>query len=145
MRDSGNRNAWRVLGAVVVLMILMAALVWEFQRTASVRGSVRSFSALVSAANRGDVGAVRRLCSRRYRAAHPITLAPEGGVVGLPRNIHRNFQTWDRETEVWISPGNRVGPVYRMVRNGDTWVFDGLAGYLAPDGNGGVAMVRAEE
>ncbi len=133
------------LGLALMALVLAGGLVWEYQRTAPVRGAVRSFSALVWAANRGEVETVKRLCSNRYRGKHTLERAPEGGVVGFPRNIHKNFQAWDRSTEVWICPGNRVGPVYRMVREGDGWVLDGLAGYLAPDGRGGVAMVLAKE
>jgi hypothetical protein len=124
--------------------LLVAGLVWEYQRTAPVRRAVRSFAELVSAANRGDMETARRLCSRAYRTAHELSPAPEGGIVGFPRNIHKNFRTWDQGAEIWICPGNRVGPVYRMVHEGDDWVFDGLEGYLAPDGRGGVALVKAD-
>lgn len=144
--EESRRKVWgRAVLALGLAVLLLAGLVWEYQRTAPARRAVRSFSELVSAANRGDVETVRRLCSRNYQATHELKEAPEGGVVGFPRNIHKNFQTWDRGTEVWICPGNRLGPVYRMVDEAGGWVFDGLEGYLTPDGRGGVALVPARE
>jgi hypothetical protein len=97
-------------------------------------GAVASYVALISAANAGDLDGVRRQCSERYRATHRIEAAREGGVVGLPRNIHKNFQAWRAGEDVWLCPTNRVGPVYRFVREGGGWKFDGPAGVLRSGG-----------
>ncbi|HEY2157758.1 MAG TPA: hypothetical protein VGH33_19165 [Isosphaeraceae bacterium] len=97
-------------------------------------GAVASYVALISAANAGDLDGVRRQCSARYGATHRIEAAREGGVVGLPRNIHKNFQAWRNGEDVWLCPTNRVGPVYRFVHEGGAWKFDGPAGVLRPGG-----------
>ena len=87
------------------------------------------------AAHRGEtLDAVRSLCSSRYLASHPIRPSAEGGVVGLPRNIHKNFQVWREGGEVWLCPTDRVGPVYRLVLEGGSWKFDGLVGLLRSGG-----------
>ena len=56
--------------------------------------------------------------------------AHEGGIVGLPRNIHKNFQAWRQGPNVWLCPTNRVGPVYQFVRESGSWRFDGPVGIL---------------
>ncbi len=85
-------------------------------------------------ANRQDVEAARRLCSSRYLRGHEVAPAPEGGLIGLPRNIHKNFQSWRRGHDVWICPTNRVGPIFRFVHEGGAWRFDGPVGLLRPRG-----------
>ncbi len=132
MSESGKTTLSRLAVFGILGTLLVAVLVWEYRKTQPVRGAVRSFSALVTAANRGEIETVRALCSENYRRTHRLEKAPEGGVVGFPRNIHKNFQTWTRDHEVWICSGNRMGPVYRMVPERGRWVFDGLEGYLAP-------------
>ena len=108
-------------------------------------GAVAAYVDLITAANAGDLAGVRRACSARYAATHPIRAAKEGGVVGLPRNIHKNFQAWRRGDHVLLCPTNRVGPVYRFVREGDAWKFDGPAGILGPGGQLIEADDRASE
>ena len=98
------------------------------------RGGVATFTSLLAYANAGDLDAVRSLCSRRYLGSHRLELSPEGGVVGLPRNIHKNFQAWPEGDEVWLCPTDRVGPVYRFVLEGGSWKFDGLVGLLRAGG-----------
>jgi hypothetical protein len=61
-------------------------------------------------------------------------VADEGGIVGLPRSINKNFQAWRQGPNVWICPTNRVGPVYQFVLEGDDWRFDGPVGVLRPHG-----------
>lgn len=123
---------WFVGSAVVFAgLALFAVALW----TAPVRGAVRSFTLLLNAVNRGEVEEVRALCSSRYLASHELELAPEGGVTGFPRGMHKNFRAWREGGDVWICPTNRVGPVFRFVREGGGWRFDGLAGVL--DGRGG--------
>jgi hypothetical protein len=123
-----------------VLAALAAAALLAFPATRAVRslgmtrGGMAAFTALVASANAQDLEAVRSFCSRRYLGSHAIGRAPEGGVVGLPRNIHKNFQVWAEGDEVWLCPTNRVGPVYRLVREGGSWKFDGLVGRLVPGG-----------
>jgi hypothetical protein len=54
--------------------------------------------------------------------------------VGLPRNIHKNFQAWRHGKDVWICPTDRVGPIYQFVYEADGWKFDGPAGILRARG-----------
>ncbi|MHC5543918.1 hypothetical protein ACYOEI_37300 [Singulisphaera rosea] len=98
--------------------------------TRPVRLALAAYGELLGAANRQDLDAIRRLCSSRYLASHALTPAREGGIVGFPRNIHKNFQAWREGPDVWICPTNRVGPVYRFVYQDGRWRFDGLLGLL---------------
>lgn len=128
------RPAWvrpTLIGSAIVL-VLLAAVVVEVRLTASVRGAVRAYTALISAANQGDLQSVRDLCSTRYLRRHHPTLAAEGGVVGLPRTIHKNFRAWRHGSYVWICPTNRVGPIYQFVPERGLWRFDGPIGLLQP-------------
>ena len=99
-------------------------------QTAPVRQSVKAYTELLAAANSQNVEEVRRLCSTRYAASHALTAASEGGIVGLPRNIHKNFQAWRDGPNVWLCPTNRVGPIYQFVHEADAWRFDGPVGIL---------------
>ena len=125
------RDSLIVAGVVGVLAV---ALIVTAVRTGPVRGSVRAYTELIGAANRQDVEAARRLCSSRYVRTHPLRTAPEGGIVGLPRNIHKNFQAWHEGPDVWLCPTNRVGPVYQFVRESGAWRFDGPVGLLRGNG-----------
>jgi hypothetical protein len=129
--------------ALAVVTVALGALAFEAIRTAPVRDSVRAYTALITAANKGDLTAVRSLCSTRYLNTHAPKLAEEGGVVGLPRGIHPNFRAWQEGEHVRICPTNRdhVGPVYRFVRQGGSWRFDGPIGLLYPGGR----FVAADE
>lgn len=102
---------------------------------------MKTFISLLSAANAQDLDRVGSLCSRRYLLAHRVERAREGGVVGLPRNIHKNFQVWAEGADVWLCPTDRVGPVYRLVNEEGSWKFDGLVGLL---GAGGRVEASAE-
>jgi hypothetical protein len=113
-------------------LLVLAGLAFEALATAPTRGAVRAYTQLIAAANRGDLAGVRRLCSRRFAASHAFRLADEGGVVGFPRGIHKNFRAWTRGRDVWLCPTNRVGPVYRFVEEAGAWRFDGPVGYLRP-------------
>lgn len=103
-----------------------AAYVW----TKPSRDAMRSLVALMNAANRGALDDAKGLCTARYLAAHPLTEAPEGGLAGLPRTIHKNFRIWRSGPNIWICPTNRQGPVYQFVPEGAVWRFDGLIGLL---------------
>jgi hypothetical protein len=95
---------------------------------------VRTFAALITAANSQDLETANSLCTRRYRKTHTLEPAGEGGIVGLPRNVSKNFQAWQEGSHVLICPTNRVGPVYRFVQEDGCWRFDGPVGLLMPDG-----------
>jgi hypothetical protein len=128
-----------VLGLVVVAAFvagLATMAIW----TRPVRRSVAAYSELISIANRPDLAPVdrlqqaSRLCSKGYLRTHRLVLAEEGGIVGLPRSIHKNFQAWREGPNVWLCPTNRVGPVYQFVPEGDDWRFDGPVGVLRARG-----------
>ncbi|MFO0910358.1 MAG: hypothetical protein U0794_18770 [Isosphaeraceae bacterium] len=119
---------WLVGTAVVLIAVgLVGAWAWT---TAPIRGVVRVYVALLAAANRQDAEAARSLCTTRYAAIHPLKPAPDGGLVGLPRNIHKNFRAWREGEAVWLCPTNRVGPVYQFVEERGSWRFDGVVGLL---------------
>ncbi len=109
------RAVW-IVGGIALLAI---GLVYEIRQTRPVRDAVRTYTDLISAANRRDLVALRSLCTDRYAAHHAFKLADEGGVIGFPRNIHKNFQAWREGNEVWLCPTNRVGPVFWFVEDGD--------------------------
>ncbi|WP_406700992.1 hypothetical protein V5E97_19590 [Singulisphaera sp. Ch08] len=109
------------VGGVVALMAI---------QTRPVREAVATYTALFTAANRQDVEGARRLCSKRYLRTHLMRPADEGGIVGLPRNIHKNFQAWRQGANIWVCPTNRVGPVYQFVHEQGAWRFDGPVGLL---------------
>jgi hypothetical protein len=128
-----RRARWALLALVVAsLLVIPASRVVRSLRMTG--GGVATFTSLLAFSNAGDLYAVRSLCSRRYLESHRIARSTEGGVVGLPRGIHKNFQAWVEGDEVWLCPTNRVGPVYRFVLEGGTWKFDGLVGLLRPGG-----------
>jgi hypothetical protein len=119
-------------GAVVV--ILGIALAAEIVATRPVRLAMANYTALIAAANRQDIDAVRRLCTARYLRTHTPRPTDEGGVIGLPRNVHKNFQAWRHGPSVWLCPTNRVGPLYQFVFEDGSWRFDGPIGILRPRG-----------
>ena len=125
------RWALAALGLAAVLAYPTARMVRSLRMT---RGGVSTFAAMVAHANAGDLDSVRSLCSRRYLGSRRVELSPEGGVFGLPRNIHRNFRAWVEGDEVRLCPTDRVGPVYRFVFEGGSWKFDGPVGLLRPGG-----------
>lgn len=134
--NRATRRLW--LGAAGVAGALLALIGFEAARTAPVRGAVRAYSMLIAAANRGDLEAARGLCTDAYLAAHTLEAAEEGGLVGLPRGIHKNFRAWSEGADVLLCPTDpreRVRPVYRLVEREGTWRFDGLAGQLGPGGH----------
>jgi hypothetical protein len=126
---------------VGVAALLVAGVAFEAVRTRPIRQAVAAYTDLLVAANRQDLDAVRRICSARYLATHTLKPAAEGGVVGLPRNIHKNFQAWRHGPDVWVCPTNRTGPIFQFVREGDRWRFDGPVGILRGRGQ----VVRYED
>jgi hypothetical protein len=133
-----NRRA--VLIGLAVVTIALAALTAMAVWTRPIRRSVSVYSELISIANRPDLAPAERLrqasrlCSKDYLRTHPLSLAAEGGIVGLPRSIHKNFQAWRQGSNVWLCPTNRVGPVYQFVPEGNDWRFDGPVGVLQARG-----------
>lgn len=132
------RNALIVAAGVATFA---GAVAYEVVATRPVRQAVRAYADLLAVANRSDlsdeerVEAARPYFSKRYRAARPIRPAAEGGLVGLPRSMSKNFQAWREGGEVWICPANRVGLVHRLVREDGRWRFDGLVGLLRGRGD----------
>jgi hypothetical protein len=120
----------RVLLGLAVAALLGAALAVVTVWTRPVREAVAAYTELLGAVNRQDLEGVRRVCSSRYLATHRLVAASEGGVVGMPRNIHKNFQAWRQGANIWLCPTNRVGPVYQFVREQGAWRFDGPVGLL---------------
>ena len=108
-------------------------------RPARCAGAVRTCAELFTAANRPDlkpeqrIAAARALCTRRYLQTHKLDVADDGqGLVGVPRNLNKNFKAWREGPDVWICPTNRIGPVYQFVLEDGAWRFDGPVGILRP-------------
>lgn len=129
-----TRPGWLkpILLGLAVVIALGIVLVVEIRMTAPVRGAVRAYTRLLNAANRGDLEAVRALCTASYLQRHPPRLAKEGGVEGMPRTIHKNYQAWREGQAVLLCPSNRVGPVFQFLPSSDGWKFDGFVGLLQP-------------
>ena len=119
-----------LVAAGIAIGVLAVEVAW----TAPVRLSVRAYNELIAAANAQDRGAIEALCSDRYLRDRGVAFAPEGGMIGLPRTIHKNFQAWRKGPNVWICPTNRVGPVFQFIREGRVWKFDGTIGLLRAGG-----------
>ena len=123
-----------------IVLALFAALAFEIVATQAVRGALRTCSELFTVANRPDLSeperlaAARQLCTERYLKQHPLAVAPEGGIVNIPRNLNKNFKAWREGNNVLICTSNRIGPIYQFVYEGDRWRFDGLIGILQPRG-----------
>ncbi len=115
---------------MAVAIVVVVGLTAEILATQAVRGAVNTYFELIGAANRRDLAEASRLCSDRYRAGHTLQLNAEGGIKGLPRTIHMNYQAWREGKDVLICPTKQRGPVYRFVKQGEDWKFDGLAGLL---------------
>jgi hypothetical protein len=136
-----------VLLAGAITLILLGGLAFEIIATQPVRGALRTCTELFTIANRPGLSAAERLnaarplCSRRYLQTHELKVADEGGLVGIPRNINKNFQAWREGPNVWICPTNRIGPVYQFVFEDGRWRFDGPVGILRARGE----MVRTSE
>jgi hypothetical protein len=126
------QRPYLIIGAVVlgVLAAISAEIFW----TKPERDSVRTYSDLITAANRQDVALAKSLCTARYVRTHSLRPTKDGGLVGLPRNIHKNFSVWRHGPNVWLCPSDRVGPLYQFVREAGRWKFDGPIGILQPRG-----------
>ena len=121
----------RATFASVVLAVVLAVPAASIIRSLRVtRQAVSSYARLIAAANAQDLAAVRAECSAGYLRDHELIAADGGGVVNLPRNIHKNFQAWREGDDVWLCPTDRQGPVYRFVAESGRFRFDGPVGYL---------------
>ncbi len=140
MITQGNPRTNAVVIGLAIAIALLAAVALVIVQTMPVRAAVATYMDLIGTANRPDlsdqdrIARARGLCSTRYLSTHELAVAPEGGLVGIPRNIHKNFQAWKREGNVWVCPTNRVGPIYQFVPEEGHWRFDGLVGLLQPRG-----------
>ena len=130
-----SRKHYLVAGAVIGFL-LVGVIAFEIVATEPVRGALRTCAKLFTLANRPGLDeasrleAARSLCSNRYLRTHKIVLAPEGGIVGIPRNLSKNFKAWREGPNVWICTSNRIGPVYQFVLEDGLWRFDGPIGIL---------------
>ena len=123
------------LGALAVALIFGASPAGRWARSQMMgQRALLAFVKLIGAGNAQDVEAARSLCSAAYLARGAPVASPGGGMVGLPRNIHRNYQVWREGEDINVCPTDRVGPVYRMIREGGGWKFDGPVGLLRPGG-----------
>jgi hypothetical protein len=128
--------------AVGICGIVIAVLIFFAYSTRETRRAVRTYALLTSAVNAQDLEKLRSLCTRRYLGVHPLKSAEEGGVIGFPRSIHKNFQAWREEGAVWLCPTNRVGPVYQFLEEDGEWKYDGVVGLLR---SGGQILLLSDE
>jgi|GEM_PF-852389 len=144
---SANRLNWagpfgRWFAAIVIVAVIMTVLAYFAVSTRETRRAVRTYARLTGAVNAQDLDTVRLLCSRRYLDVHKLSKAAEGGVVGFPRSIHKNFQAWREGESVWLCPTNRIGPVYQFVEEDGQWKYDGVVGLLR---SGGQLLLLSDE
>lgn len=130
-----SRRTQVVLGGLAAVTLAGGLITAESLWTAPVRGALRTYADLIAAAHRQDLGAVAACYSRRWLRIAPPVASPEGGVVGIPRNLpHKNFRAWRHGPHVRLCPSNRVGPVFQFVHEDGRWRFDGPIGLLRPGG-----------
>ena len=124
----------RILLGIAILAVVGGPVGLAIRRLATTRGAVHTYARLIACANAQDLVAIRSLCTDRYLSNHEIKAARQGGVVGLPRQIHPNYQVWVEGDQVWLCQGNRVGLVVRFVWVAGRWLYDGEVGLLKGDG-----------
>jgi hypothetical protein len=139
-RKSRLPRSWKLYLSLATVAAAIAGLAIEVIVTRPIRDSLNVYMSLISVANRPDytdeerLAEARELCARHYLETHVLKLAPQGGLVGIPRNISKNFKAWREGPNIWICPTNRVGPIYQFVPEDGRWKFDGLVGLLRPWG-----------
>lgn len=146
--EPGESSRNRIIAIAAAVTIAAAGLLmFEIWWTAPERDSMIAFQRLLNAANTADVKTAKGLCTSRYLSTHPLRLAPRGGIVGIPRMISKNFQTWRRGSDrIWVCTGDRMGPVFQFAREGKMWRFDGPVGMLMKNGEiGGSVDLESEE
>jgi hypothetical protein len=130
-----TRTRWIMIAGAIALIVI-GGLAFEIVATRPVRGAVRTCAELFTIANRPDLDEAERLqtarslCSARYLRTHTLALAAEGGIIGIPRNLNKNFKAWREGPNVRICTSNRIGPVYQFVFEDGGWRFDGPVGIL---------------
>lgn len=130
-----------VIGLGVILGVTVIAVI-EVNQTRPSRLAMGSYYKLVVAGNRQDIKTAKGLCSQRFLTSHGLELAPEGGLVGLPRGIDQNYKVWQEGENVWLCPTDRVGAIYQLIEENGVWKFDGMVGFLRP-GNEVVVIPQA--
>lgn len=118
---------WPILSALALAGV---TLVWLALSTRDTRSAVAAYTRLTAAVNAQKVNDVKLLCTDRYTRTHKFIAAEEGGMVGFPRFIHKNFQAWREGDAIWLCPTNRIGPVYQFLQEDGLWKYDGLVGLL---------------
>lgn len=139
-RSLGLLGKW---GAIVAASgLAFSMLIWLALSTRETRAAIQAYTRLTAAVNAQDLNLVKGLCTQRFVDTHRLKAAPEGGLVGFPRFIHKNFQAWREGQAVWVCPTNRVGPIYQFIQEAGVWKYDGLVGLLR---SGHQIMVLPEE
>jgi hypothetical protein len=129
-------RSWKLYLVLAAVAAGLGGLVAEVIVTRPIRDALNVYMSLVTVANRPDytedqrLSAARELCSAAYLESHVLKPAPEGGLVGIPRNVNKNFKAWREGPNIWICPTNRVGPIYQFVPEQGRWKFDGPVGLL---------------
>lgn len=124
-----SKRRWLIVVAALVAALAAPAL-GVVRSLMMTRQAVAAYARMIAAANAQDLDAVRAECSARYLREHELVASEGGGVVNLPRGIHRNFRAWREGDEVWLCPTDRQGPVYRFVPERGGFRFDGPVGLL---------------
>jgi hypothetical protein len=133
-------RSWKFYLVLATVSAGLGGLIIEMIVTRPIRDALNVYMSIISVANRPDyiedqrLAAARELCTEAYLKTHALKLAPEGGLVGIPRNINKNFKAWQEGPNIWICPTNRVGPIYQFVPENGQWKFDGPIGILRPWG-----------
>jgi len=135
-RKSKLLRSWKLYLSLATVLAAVGGVAIEVIVTRPIRDSLNVYMSLITVANRPDttdqerVAAARELCSAGYLKGHDLRVAPQGGLVGIPRNISKNFKAWREGPNVWICPTNRIGPIYQFVPENGRWKFDGPVGLL---------------
>lgn len=139
-RTLGMLGKWGAMLAAATCVLAVLALLALSTRDS--RAGIAAYTKLTVAVNSQKIEDVKKLCTRRFIQTHTFESAPEGGLVGFPRFIHKNFQAWREGDAVWVCPTNRIGPVYQFLKEDGEWKYDGLIGLLR---SGNQMLVLPEE
>lgn len=130
MTAASTRHRWYLAAGLIAILVGMGALIFEVVHTGPERAVIRAYTRLTFAAEARNLDAVRALCTQRFLKNNRLEFAKEGGLVGLPRSINKNFRAWRQGDAVWFCPTNRVGAVFQFLHEGDAWKYDGMVGLL---------------
>ncbi len=146
-RKSRLLRSWKFYLSLAAIASALAGLAIEVVMTRPIRDALNVYMSLIAVANRPDfddaqrLDAAKELCSAAYLKSHELKVAPQGGLVGIPRNINKNFKAWQEGANIWVCPTNRIGPIYQFVPEDGRWKFDGPIGLLRPHGE----IIRTHE